>query len=101
MESVYENALSMALASKGHKVEQQKALRVHFRNAPVGIFFADLVIEGTVIVELKAARALTLEHEAQVIHYLKASGMDVGLLLNFGKPRLEIRRLSRSRPRTR
>jgi len=61
------------------------------------VFFADLLAEDRVIVELKAVKALAPEHQAQVINYLKATGIDVGLLLNFGRPRLEYRRLARTR----
>jgi GxxExxY protein len=95
LESVYENALALALAQKGHRVEKEKALQVRFRGAVVGDYIADLVVEDVVVVELKAVRALAPEHEAQVINYLKASGIEVGLLLNFGTPRLGFRRLTR------
>ena len=71
-------------------------LQVHFRGQVVGEFVADMVVERTVIVELKAVKMLALEHQAQLINYLNATGIDVGLLINFGKPRLEYKRCRRS-----
>lgn len=93
LESVYEKALLIALAEKGLTAQAQAPLRVVFRNRVVGEFYADILVEGRVIVELKASKALTGEHEAQLLNYLKATGMKVGLLVNFGKPRLEWKRL--------
>jgi GxxExxY protein len=95
LESVYERALILALREKGLSVASQVPLTVRFRGEPVGQFYADLVVEDRVIVELKAAKALLPEHLAQVINYLKATGIEVGLLLNFGNPKLEYRRLHR------
>jgi len=66
-----------------------------FRGVCVGEFYADLLVEGRVIVELKAAKALAPEHLAQVINYLNATGIDVGLLVNFASPKLDYRRLDR------
>jgi GxxExxY protein len=100
LESVYQNALGLALASAGFFVEAQKPTTVLFRDIPVGKFYADLVVENKIILELKAARALVPEHRAQLINYLKASGIEVGLLLNFGNPRLEYHRLVRTKPAT-
>jgi len=68
-------------------------LTVKFRAVEVGQFFADILVEDKVIVELKAVSALTPEHQAQVINYLKASEIEVGLLVNFGRPRIEMKRL--------
>jgi GxxExxY protein len=93
LESVYENALLIALCQKGLEVVAQAPLRVTFRGAIVGDFYADLLVEKKVIVELKAVSALCPEHQAQVINYLKATGIEIGLLVNFGRPRLEYRRL--------
>ena len=93
LESVYEKALVVALSQKGLKVESQVALKVKFRNVVVGDFFADLIVEGTVLVELKAVTRTLSEHKAQVINYLNATGIEVGLLVNFGNPRLEYFRL--------
>jgi GxxExxY protein len=92
LESVYQNALLLALRQAGLKVEGQVPLQVLFRGQVVGEFVADLLVEGKVLVELKAAQALAREHFAQVINYLKATGISVGLLVNFGTPRMEHRR---------
>jgi GxxExxY protein len=90
---VYQNALLVALRQKGIKAEQRVPLLVRFRGEVVGEYFADLLVEGKVIVELKAVKALAPEHQAQLINYLKATGIEVGLLINFGRPKLEYRRL--------
>jgi GxxExxY protein len=93
LEGVYQNALLIALSQKGIKVEARVPLLVRFRGEVVGEYFADLLVERKVIVELKAVKALAPEHQAQLINYLKATGIEVGLLINFGRPRLEYRRL--------
>jgi len=93
LESVYQNALELAIRQKGLKVQAQVPLTVGFRGEEVGQFFADILVEDKVIVELKAVSTLVPEHQAQVINYLKASKLEVGLLVNFGKPRIEIKRL--------
>jgi GxxExxY protein len=92
LESVYQNALMIALKTKGLAVEQEHPLSVSFRSQIVGQFFADILVENKVIVELKAVTALTDVHKAQVINYLKATGIEVGLLVNFGCPKLDYRR---------
>ena len=97
LESVYEKALLLALHQKGVSAEFQRPLKVLFRGVDVGNFFADLIIEGKVIVELKAVKTLLPEHQAQLINYLKATGIEVGLLINFGNPKLEYRRLTRTK----
>jgi len=85
LESVYENALAIALSDHGHKVQQQPALQVRFRGRVVGEFRPDLVVDGAVIVEVKAVTSLLPPHEAQLLNYLKGTGLNVGLLLNFGR----------------
>ena len=97
LESVYEKALIVALRHRGLLVCPQQAIEVLFRKQRVGIFYADLYVEGKVIVEIKAIKALAPEHQAQVINYLNASGIEVGLLLNFGSPKLEYKRFTRSK----
>jgi GxxExxY protein len=92
LESVYRNALRVACMESGLQVEAEKPLDVWFRGKLVGGFFADLVIADLVIIELKAARTIAPEHEAQLLNYLKATRKPVGLLLNFGTPKLEYRR---------
>ena len=92
LESVYENAMVTALRSKGFGVEQQYAVPVWFRGNRVGSFCADLVIERTIIVELKAVRSIDPSHEAQLLNYLRATDIEIGLLLNFGvKPEIKRR----------
>ena len=84
--------LLIALAQSGMKAQTQVPLRVEFRGQTVGDFFADIIVEDTIIVELKAVKALIPEHLSQVMNYLKATGIEVGLLINFGAPKLEYRR---------
>lgn len=93
LESVYERALVVALKQKGLKVTAQVSLKVHFRNVIVGDFFADLIVEDKVLIELKAVSRILQEHKAQVINYLTATGIEIGLLVNFGTPRVEYYRL--------
>ena len=95
LESVYERALLLALRQKGLSVVSQHPIRVEFRGQSVGDFYADLFVEAKVIVELKAVKAIASEHQVQVINYLKATGTEVGLLINFGNPKLEYRRFTR------
>lgn len=92
LEKVYENALAIELRQNSIKAEQQHPIKVCYANQPVGEFFADLLVEGCVIVELKTTRALDDIHSAQCLNYLKATGLTVCLLVNFGKPRAEIKR---------
>ncbi|NJD22172.1 MAG: GxxExxY protein [Melioribacter sp.] len=91
LEKVYENAMKLELIKMGFKVEQQKNIRVHYEGVEVGDYYADLLINECVIVELKAAENLCEEHEAQLINYLKATNIEIGLLMNFGK-KAEFRR---------
>jgi GxxExxY protein len=92
LEKVYENALLLELRSAGIPCAAQQPLQVRYKGAVVGDYQADLVVEGRVLLELKACTALDGNHEAQIMNYLRASGLKVGLLLNFGRPRLEYRR---------
>ena len=91
LEKVYENALVHELKKRGFQVYQQAPVEVFYDGLLVGQYFADLLVENTVIVELKAAEGIAEEHEAQLLNYLKASDLDIGLLLNFG-PKPQIRR---------
>ncbi len=91
LEKVYENSLMIELIKNGLSVEKQKPIKVHYDNQLVGKYFADLVVNDQIIIELKAAESLCEEHEYQLINYLKATNFELGLLLNFGK-KPEIRR---------
>jgi len=94
LESVYENALIIALRQKGMRVDQQVPLSVSFRGEPIGRFQIDLLVDHQVIVELKAAKSLAPEHQMQILNYLRASGLPVALFMNFGTPKLEYRRFA-------
>jgi len=93
LESVYENALCVELQRQGVAFERQKPLVVSYKGETVGKYITDLIVEDRLLVELKALSKLTGEHEAQVMNYLRATGLGVGLLLNFGTPRLGINRI--------
>lgn len=97
IESVYERALLVALRQKGLAAVAQHPIRVMFRGVCVGEFVADIFVEEKVIVELKAVKAVAPEHQAQVINYLNATGIEVGLLINFGNPKLEYKRFTRNK----
>ena len=97
LESVYERALLLALRQKGMSAITQHPVKVMFRGECVGDFYADIFVENKIIVELKAVKTLTPEHQAQIINYLNATGVEVGLLINFGSPKLEYKRLTRSK----
>jgi GxxExxY protein len=92
LEVVYERALEIELDSKGIRIERQVLWPVTYKGKPVGTFAADMVVEGCLILELKASEKFTLRDEAQLINYLKASNIPVGLLFNFGSPSLKTKR---------
>ena len=94
LEKVYENALAHELRKAGLTVAQQHGITVTYDGVVVGEYAVDLLVEGTIIVELKAIKALDNAHTAQCLNYLKATGLHLCLLLNFGKPRLEIHRIA-------
>jgi GxxExxY protein len=94
LEKVYENALAHELKKSGFKVLQQHEIKVFYDNIEVGKYIADLFVEDSVIVEIKAISNLDESQKAQCLNYLKATGLKVGLLINFGKPRIEIKRVS-------
>lgn len=93
LESVYENAMLIALRDAGISVQYKHPIEVSFRGQSVGIFEADLLVEGVVLLELKSGRAIDPAHEAQLLNYLRATKVEVGLALNFG-PKPEFRRLA-------
>ena len=91
LEKVYENVLKIELEDSGVTVVQQYPVPVNYRGRMVGDFYADLLVEGKVIIELKAVQKLAKEHEVQLVNYLAATGIDNGLLINFGSS-VEIKR---------
>ena len=91
LEKVYENAMVIALQSQSMDVKQQAKIEVHFQNCVVGEYFTDILVEDLVIVEIKAAKRIAREHEAQLLNYLRSTPYEVGLLLNFG-PKPDFRR---------
>ncbi len=93
LEMVYKNALRLELLSAGLHVVQEKPFPVRYRGEQVGMYVADIVVNDRVIVELKVADTLSAAHSAQVLNYLKASRAPVGLLFNFGKSRVEVKRV--------
>ena len=95
LESVYEKALLIVLRQRGLTAKSQVPIDVKFRGGVVGQFFADIYVDEKVIVEIKAVDGLIAEHQAQVINYLQATGIEVGLLVNFGRPKIQIKRLYR------
>ena len=94
LEKVYENALAHELRKAGLSVEQQKPITVRYDGVIVGDYLADLVVEGVVLVELKVCRAFDEIHEAQCLNYLKAYGIPICLLINFAKPKIDIKRFA-------
>jgi GxxExxY protein len=85
LEKVYENALYIELEAIGFNIKKQEPIKVYYEGKEVGVYFADLIVNNTIIIELKATEYLIEENESQLINYLKATEMEVGLLLNFGK----------------
>jgi GxxExxY protein len=93
LEKVYENALLLELKRRGLNADSQVPIKVFYKETVVGEYVADLLVEGKVIVELKTVEKLDKVHEAQMLNYLKATGMQVGLLVNFRHPKAEIKRM--------
>jgi GxxExxY protein len=93
LEKVYENALAIELRKVGLEVVQQHPINVKYDGAIVGEFIADLLVQGEVLIELKAVKALDEIHMAQCLNYMKATGLRVCLLINFGNPKVEVKRI--------
>jgi GxxExxY protein len=91
LESVYQNALAIELIKAGLQVEKEKKIQVNYDGQVIGDFVADILVDEKVILELKSVKEIHPAHEAQLINYLKATGIEVGLLINFGE-RVEIKR---------
>jgi GxxExxY protein len=92
LEQVYEHALLVELHTAGLAARAQQPIKVCYKGHVVGDFVADIVVENRALLELKACRALAPEHEAQLLNYLRATGIKVGLLINFGQSRAQIKR---------
>ena len=98
LEKVYENAMAEEMKANGIAFKQQAPIKVHYGNAVVGEYFADFLVEERVIIELKCAESVAIEHEHQLINYVKATGLEVGLLLNFGaKPQIRRKIFTKNR----
>ena len=93
LEKVYENAVLIELRSRGLKAESQVPIKVLYKEGVVGEYLADILVEESVIVELKTVERLEKIHEAQLLNYLKATGLNIGMLVNFRHPKAEIKRL--------
>ena len=96
MESVYEECLLKELTARDLKAESQVPLQVDYKGEKVGEYFADIMVEGVVILELKSVRTLERSHEIQLVSYLTSTGIDVGLLINFGPGGVQIKRKTRT-----
>jgi GxxExxY protein len=92
LESVYEKCLLIELRKAGLRAEAQRAIEVRYEGEVVGDFVADVVVEDQIILELKSVRWLAVAHEVQLVNYLVATGKPLGLLINFGEQRVEVRR---------
>ena len=93
LEKVYENALNKELNLRGLKTQQQVPLKVHYKNELVGDYFADILVENEIIIELKTVKEFDEIHIAQCLNYLKIIGLKLCLLINFSKPKVEIKRI--------
>jgi len=93
LEKVYQNALLVELKSLGLSTKAQQAIEVHYKNTVVGEYFADILVNEQVILELKACHSLTPEHQSQCMNYLKATHLKVCLLINFGRPKVDTKRI--------
>jgi len=93
VEKVYENALCVELTKTGIPFCRQQRYRIRYKNENIGNYIADIVVTEKLLIELKALSALNRDHEAQVMNYLKASGLRVGLLINFGTARIGMKRI--------
>ena len=94
LEKVYENSLAIELADSGLKVETQKKIQVHYKDQVVGEYFADILVNNDVLIELKAVKSIENIHFAQCQNYLKATGKKLGLVINFGEEKVKVRRVA-------
>ena len=98
LEKVYENALAVELRRRDHRVDQQQGVEVWYKGERVGSYQADLIVDDSVVVELKSVVALDRAHRAQCLNYLRATRLQTGLVINFGRPRIEVQRVLASFP---
>lgn len=91
LEKVYENALALELGNRKLRASQQAEIEVRYKGNIAGVYYADLLVNDTVLCELKSVEALNNAHQAQLLNYLKATGIKVGLLLNFGPKRVDVK----------
>ncbi len=92
LESVYEKCLILELEKQGLNIEAQKPITVFYENTPVGNFVVDLLVNDSILIELKSVKSVSQAHEVQLVNYLAATGKQVGLLINFGEEKVEIKR---------
>ena len=97
LEKVYENALVLDLRAPGLRAAPQAPIPVKYKGTAVGVYFPDILVEDKVVVEIKAVDALAPIHSAQILHYLKATGIEQGLLLNFATPRVQVKRFANTK----
>jgi len=93
LEKVYQNALMIELAENGLSPEKEKAITIYYKNKNVGEYYADILVNDKVIIETKAVKTLNEIHQAQLLNYLKATKLSLGLLINFGTPKVQIKRM--------
>lgn len=93
LEKVYQNALIIELKEKGLFVEKEKSITIYYKDKIVGEYYADILVDNQVIIETKAIKTLNEVHQAQLLNYLKATNLKLGLLINFGTPKVQIKRM--------
>ena len=93
LEKVYQNALVIELLNEGLEVEKEKAITIFYQGKVVGEYFADILVNQQIIIETKAVQSLNEIHQAQLLNYLKATKLPLGLLINFGTPKVQIKRM--------
>jgi GxxExxY protein len=93
LEKVYQNALVIELRNEGLNVEKEKAITIYYNKQIVGEYYADIIVDEQIIIETKAVQSLNEIHQAQLLNYLKATKLPLGLLINFGTPKIQIKRM--------
>ena len=97
LEKIYEEALLIELVSQGLKAESQKPIKVPYKGKQIGNYIADIIVEDKILLELKSIKELSKAHEAQILNYLKATDIEIGLLINFQHPKATIKRFIKSK----